>query len=93
LWRRFLPCTRPVPHGRRVLAALANMKRKAPEDDEEPKTRKRSQPNPPGIDYRSKPQLYKVAKGEQGVLTVEPYKAEILPHWRFRLVLCVCNFT
>lgn len=61
-------------------------------DDEESKTRKRSQPNPPGIDYRSKPQLYKVARGEQGVLTVEPYKAEILPHWRFRLVLCVCHF-
>lgn len=60
------------------------MKRKALGDDGEPKTRKRSQPNPPGIDYRSEPQLYKVARGEQGVLTVEPYKAEILPHWRFR---------
>ena len=23
-------------------------------------------------------------KGEQGVLLVEPYKSEILPHWKFR---------
>lgn len=23
-------------------------------------------------------------RGEQGVLLVEPYKSEILPHWRFR---------
>ena len=44
----------------------------------------RVQPNPPGIDYRKQPDLYKIARGEQGVLTVEPYKSEILPHWRFR---------
>jgi len=30
------------------------------------------------------PELYCVGKGEQGVLLVEPYKSEILPHWRFR---------
>jgi hypothetical protein len=27
-----------------------------------------------------------VGKGEQGVLLVEPYKSEILPHWRFKTV-------
>lgn len=27
---------------------------------------------------------YRVARGEQGVLTVEPYKSELLPLWRFR---------
>lgn len=36
------------------------------------------------IDFRQQPELYRVGKGEQGVLLVEPYKAEILPHWRFR---------
>lgn len=36
------------------------------------------------IDFRKNPELYKVGKGEQGVLLVEPYKSEILPHWRFR---------
>lgn len=28
--------------------------------------------------------LYKVGKGEQGVLLVQPYKNEILPFWKFR---------
>jgi hypothetical protein len=36
------------------------------------------------IDFREQPELYRVGKGEQGVLLVEPYKSEILPHWRFR---------
>jgi hypothetical protein len=36
------------------------------------------------IDFRKHPELYQVGKGEQGVLMVEPYKSEILPHWRFR---------
>ncbi len=35
-------------------------------------------------DFRENPQLYRIGKGEQGVLLVEPYKSEILPHWRFR---------
>ncbi|MES2465379.1 MAG: DUF4385 domain-containing protein [Armatimonadota bacterium] len=34
-------------------------------------------------DFRAQPELYRVGKGEQGVLLVEPYKSEILPHWRF----------
>lgn len=37
-----------------------------------------------GIDFRAQPQLYRIGRGEQGVLSVEPYKSEILPHWRFR---------
>jgi len=36
------------------------------------------------LDLREQPHLYKVGKGEQGVLLVEPYKGEILPHWRFK---------
>lgn len=36
------------------------------------------------IDFREHPQLYRVGKGEQGVLLVEPYKGEILPFWRFK---------
>lgn len=36
------------------------------------------------IDFRSRPELYRIGKGEQGVLSVEPYKSEILPHWRFK---------
>lgn len=36
------------------------------------------------LDLRAHPELYRIGKGEQGVLLVEPYKSEILPHWRFR---------
>lgn len=36
------------------------------------------------INFREHPELYRVGKGEQGVLLVEPYKSEILPHWRFK---------
>ena len=36
------------------------------------------------IDFRCSPELYRVGKGEQGVLLVEPYKSEILPYWRFK---------
>ncbi|HVG14310.1 MAG TPA: DUF4385 domain-containing protein [Chitinophagaceae bacterium] len=36
------------------------------------------------LDLRANPELYKTGKGEQGVLLVEPYKSEILPHWKFK---------
>ena len=36
------------------------------------------------VDFRAHPERYQVGKGEQGVLMVEPYKSEILPHWRFK---------
>ncbi|MBN9655580.1 DUF4385 domain-containing protein [Halobacillus sp. GSS1] len=36
------------------------------------------------IDFRKNPEKYRVGRGEQGVLLVEPYKSEILAHWRFK---------
>ncbi|MGV3560372.1 DUF4385 domain-containing protein [Larkinella arboricola] len=36
------------------------------------------------LNLREQPELYRVGKGEQGVLLVQPYKSEILPHWRFK---------
>lgn len=38
----------------------------------------------PGIDYRRHPELYRVGKGEQGVLICELYKSEIGRYWRFK---------
>jgi hypothetical protein len=35
------------------------------------------------LDLRARPDLYRVGVGEQGVLLVQPYKSELLPHWRF----------
>ena len=38
----------------------------------------------PDINYRENPQLYRVGKGEQGVLICEPDKTEIGINWRFK---------
>ncbi|MCU7616308.1 DUF4385 domain-containing protein [Chryseobacterium sp. PBS4-4] len=38
----------------------------------------------PDVDYRLHPELYRVGKGEQGVLICEPYKSEIGQFWRFK---------
>lgn len=38
------------------------------------------------VDFRKSPHLYRIGKGEQGVLLVEPYKSELLPLWKFRTV-------
>jgi hypothetical protein len=38
-------------------------------------------------DFRERPELYRIGRGEQGVLLIEPYKSEILPHWRFKTVV------
>ncbi len=35
------------------------------------------------VDYRREPHRYRVGRGEEGVLTVQPYKDELLPLWRF----------
>ena len=36
------------------------------------------------IDYRKNPHLYKIGRGQQGVLTCQPYKSELHPLWRFK---------
>jgi hypothetical protein len=36
------------------------------------------------VDFRKHPEKYHIGRGEQGVLIAEPYKSEILPHWRFK---------
>jgi hypothetical protein len=36
------------------------------------------------LDLRKHPEHYRIGKGEQGVLLVEPYKSEILRFWRFK---------
>ena len=45
---------------------------------------KDSYPWRPDVDYRRHPELYRVGRGEQGVLICEPYKSEMTPHWRFK---------
>ncbi|ORY83883.1 hypothetical protein BCR37DRAFT_408374 [Protomyces lactucae-debilis] len=38
----------------------------------------------PHVNMRASPHLYRIGIGEQGVLSVEPYKSELLPLWRFK---------
>lgn len=38
----------------------------------------------PSLDYREHPECYPIGRGERGVLTIEPYKSELLPLWRFK---------
>ena len=38
------------------------------------------------VNLRRTPELYRVGKGEQGVLMVQPYKSEILPYWKFSTI-------
>jgi hypothetical protein len=38
------------------------------------------------IDFRQNRERYRIGKGGQGVLLVEPYKSEILSHWKFKTV-------
>src|SRR5262245_37234244 len=39
------------------------------------------------LDFRARPELYRVGVGEQGVLLVRPYREELLPLWRFKTPL------
>jgi hypothetical protein len=36
------------------------------------------------IDFKKHPEKYKINRGEQGVLMAEPYKSDIVKHWRFK---------
>ena len=36
------------------------------------------------INYRENPHIYEIGRGQQGVLTCEPYKSELHPLWRFK---------
>ena len=40
----------------------------------------------PATDSKELRMSYRIARGEQGVLTFEPYKSILLPYWRFKTV-------
>ncbi|KAI9694150.1 MAG: hypothetical protein M1822_003421 [Bathelium mastoideum] len=40
--------------------------------------------NSPAVSDKSLRMSYRIARGEQGVLTFEPYKSALLPHWKFK---------
>jgi hypothetical protein len=36
------------------------------------------------LDFRARPECYRIGRGEAGVFKVQPYKSELLPLWSFR---------
>jgi len=36
------------------------------------------------LNLRQNPHLYRIGRGEEGVLSVQPYKSELLPFWKFK---------
>jgi hypothetical protein len=40
----------------------------------------------PNVDYKEHPELYRIGRGQQGVLICEPYKSEICVLWRFKTI-------
>ena len=40
----------------------------------------------PNVDYKEHPELYRIGRGQQGVLICEPYKSDICTHWRFKTI-------
>ena len=40
----------------------------------------------PNVDYREHSELYRIGRGQQGVLICEPYKSDICAYWRFKTI-------
>lgn len=38
----------------------------------------------PSVDYKKNPHLYRIGRGQQGVLICQPYKDEICQYWEFK---------
>ncbi|KAI6815998.1 hypothetical protein KC340_g15344 [Hortaea werneckii] len=53
-------------------------------NDNAPKSFDPTHLSTPSLDSKTLRMSYKIARGEQGVLTFEPYKSILLPYWRFK---------
>ncbi|KAI4242144.1 MAG: hypothetical protein L6R40_004187 [Gallowayella cf. fulva] len=58
----------------------------APESSVAQRPSKRSQSPMSAASDKVLRMSYRIGRGEQGVLTFEPYKSTLLPHWKFRTV-------
>jgi hypothetical protein len=86
-WRELMPKVRAAAVRLQQRGKLAGYQRGRPVDLARARGPVRLRAaNVASIDYRAQPERYVIGRGEQGVLTVEPYKSELLPLWRFRTV-------
>jgi hypothetical protein len=67
------------------MAPKTKAKSKPPSSDESLSLDPMTLPTP-ALDSPSLRMSYRIARGEQGVLTFEPYKSILLPYWRFKAV-------
>ncbi|KAK5117368.1 hypothetical protein LTR62_005986 [Meristemomyces frigidus] len=59
--------------------------KKKPKDEKTPSLNAALLPTP-ALDSKDLRMSYHIARGEQGVLTFEPYKSLLLPYWRFKTI-------
>ena len=62
------------------------MPRKAIKSEDEDKEVDLNFLETPALDSKDLRMSYRIARGEQGVLSFEPYKSILLPYWRFKTV-------
>ncbi|HUQ03378.1 MAG TPA: DUF4385 family protein [Kofleriaceae bacterium] len=83
-WRALMPEVRAAAIRLQQRHKLDAYQRGRPVDLREARGPVRLRTHDVRIDHRAHPERYVIGRGEQGVLTVEPYKSELLPLWRFR---------
>ncbi len=83
-WRRLMPAIREVAHRLQRAKKVDVYQRGRPVDALTARGPIRLRlSSAANIDYRQHAERYVIGRGEQGVLTVEPYRSELLPLWRF----------
>ena len=76
----------PAILGRRISIMPPKAKTKARSQPDEHQSIDLQSLSTPAFDSKDLRMSYRIARGEQGVLTFEPYKSVLLPYWRFKTV-------
>ncbi len=82
-WRAVMPAVRAVAARLQARGLLDAYQHGKPIDVATARGAVRLRTRAMNLDYRAQPEKYVIGRGEQGVLTIEPYKGELLPLWRF----------
>lgn len=84
-WRTLMPEVREVAAALQARGRVDVYQRGRPVDLRRARGPVRLRAHDAGtVDHRAEPHRYAIGRGEEGVLTVEPYKSELLPLWAFR---------
>lgn len=83
-WRELMPAVRAAAARLQQRGKLDVFQRGRPVDVATARGPVRLRTRDVDVDHRAHPERYVIGRGEEGVLTVEPYRSELLPLWRFR---------